>query len=183
MQQPPPLPVRARSSHRALPAAPLTPRIQPTSARIAAPFPFQNKSNASDNSDLLRLSPEFLQALRKLVPARRRKVKVRYFAGLGLLVTAGVLGTDPSTREFAASLLHHSQSVSFSLPMTSSTPPASAVPHVVVIVPTSDWTPIALSDGPGADGPGAKPAAAPAPSPAVSKKARQGAAAPKSRRE
>ena len=104
-------------------------------------------------------------------------MKVRYFAGLGLLVTAGVLGTDPSTREFVASLRHQSQSVSFNLPTTSSAPPASAVAHVVVAVPTSDWTPIALSEGPGA-----KTAAAPAPSSVASKKARQGAA-PKSRRE
>jgi hypothetical protein len=55
----------------------------------------------SSDSGLMTLSPAFLEALRKVVPTRRR-AKLPYIVGLGLLAVAGVVGTDRSTREFIA---------------------------------------------------------------------------------
>jgi hypothetical protein len=61
------------------------------------------------DSGLVRLSPAFLEALRKVVP-RRRRGKLPYIVSLGLLAVVGVVGADRSTREFIEERWHHAPS-------------------------------------------------------------------------
>ena len=128
-------------------------------------------ANAFGDTDIVRLSPAFLDALRKLVPPRRR-MKIRYVVGLAVIAVVGVLGADASTREFVAArwlspsrgslfgalaVAAHDVVASRRTPEPIATPvaetpttpansmmKATAAP-IVVAVPTTDWTPIAPS--------------------------------------
>jgi hypothetical protein len=52
------------------------------------------------DTTMIRLSPRFLAAVRRLAP-RRRGLKTRHLIALAFLVVAGVLAADRSTRLFA----------------------------------------------------------------------------------
>jgi hypothetical protein len=56
------------------------------------------------------LPPGFLEALRRVVP-RRRRAKLRYIVGLGLVAFFGIVAADPSTREFVAARWRHAAPV------------------------------------------------------------------------
>jgi hypothetical protein len=81
------------------------------------------------------LSPEFLAALRAIVPPRR-PAKIPYIVGMGLLVVLGALAADGSTREFLASRWQHAR-----VPPRATTPalvemPRAAAPAATAIAPT-----------------------------------------------
>jgi hypothetical protein len=80
------------------------------------------------------LSPAFIEALRKVVPKRRR-LKARYVVGLGMLIVAVVLGADPSTRQFASTRWRRTPVVT--TPETVATRPAKAPPSIIADDPTA----------------------------------------------
>jgi hypothetical protein len=51
-------------------------------------------------TQLIKLSPQFIAALKKVAPKRRRS-KLPYIVGVMAALVVIVLGRDPSTREFA----------------------------------------------------------------------------------
>jgi hypothetical protein len=57
--------------------------------------------STSTDTERIILSPAFLEALRAVVP-RRRRAKVPYIIAAGLLVVLVVVGADRSTREFVS---------------------------------------------------------------------------------
>jgi hypothetical protein len=56
-------------------------------------------------TELLTLTPEFLQALRKVAPKKRR-MKVRYVFIVGVLGVLLTLGLDVGVREWVLSQIH-----------------------------------------------------------------------------
>ena len=118
MTHAPPLPARGRGASPRPPPPPRAPAMAPVPAAAVpamAPVPAMAAVRESmpslipldDAADtgLLTLSPEFLDALRKVAPKRRR-VKIRYVVGLGLAVVAVVLAADASMRDFVAARWH-----------------------------------------------------------------------------
>jgi hypothetical protein len=89
------------------------------------------------DSAVVTLSPAFLEALRKVVP-RRRRAKLPYIIGVGLLAVVGVVGADRSTREFMAERWHHAR---VEAPAAAALPPRPEAAAVNRIVP-----PTAMSD-------------------------------------
>ncbi|MDP9149062.1 MAG: hypothetical protein M3O36_03850, partial [Myxococcota bacterium] len=57
---------------------------------------------------LATLSPDLLEALRRIIP-RRRPAKLPYIVALGLLGVVGAVAADPSARELVAARLHVSR--------------------------------------------------------------------------
>ena len=62
---------------------------------------------SSGDAAHVTVSPELLVALRRVVP-RRRRARLPYVVGVGLMVVVGVLGADPSVRQLIAALLTRS---------------------------------------------------------------------------
>jgi hypothetical protein len=91
----------------------------------------------STETGLVTLPPAFLEALRRVVP-RRRRAKLPYVVGLGLLAVVGVLGMDGSTREFMAERWHRAPGVV----LRAALPPQKAEPtkadRIVPPAATSD---------------------------------------------
>jgi hypothetical protein len=103
------------------------------------------------DTGLLTLSPEFLDALRKVAPKRRR-MKIRYVVGLGLAAVAVVLAADASMREFVAARWHRgggdpSRAIAAEQAMKpATTAPAVEQPIAVTNVPVADpIAPVAAS--------------------------------------
>jgi hypothetical protein len=107
---PPALPPRASviATKQGLAAiAPAVPHPAPPIAPTALPSSASSSTGIdSTATGLVTLPPAFLEALRRVVP-RRRRAKLPYVVGLGLLAVVGVLGNDLSTREFIAERWHH----------------------------------------------------------------------------
>jgi hypothetical protein len=62
--------------------------------------------NPSVDTESIVLSPEFLAAIRGIVP-RRRRAKLPYIVAAGLLAVVGALAADGSTREVIAGRWRH----------------------------------------------------------------------------
>src|SRR5271165_5099152 len=103
--QPPPLPpLRRPPASRANGAASAPASSKPGAPPVSHKRPAQSQAPAPDptgepvdvDTGLHTLSPEFLAALRKVVP-RKRRAKLPYIVGLGLLAVVVVVGADPQT--------------------------------------------------------------------------------------
>jgi hypothetical protein len=127
-----------------------------------------------DTSDtgLMTLSPEFLDALRRIAPKRRR-MKIRYVVGLGLVAVAVVLAADASMRDFVAARWHRGGGdASRAIAAEQAMKPATAAPAVE--------QPIAETKVPVAELPIAPLAASPA-NPPETKKTRPRRAMPRAK--
>jgi hypothetical protein len=80
---------------------------------------------------LLTLSPEFLAALRRVAPKKRR-VKIQHVVGLAFLAMMVVLGADKAARELIAARWRRAPAVTAMAPS-----PATAGPPVVSPVVTT----------------------------------------------
>jgi hypothetical protein len=89
MSLPPPLPSRARAASRM--AAPPCPYTSGVSVEAADGV----------DTEMLKLSPDFLEALRRLAPGRRPS-RLPYVVCLALLAVAAVIGADPAARDMVA---------------------------------------------------------------------------------
>jgi hypothetical protein len=103
---PPPLPPRARPAMTKPQPVPGLPTTQQPAPVVRPPVAaFSTTSGTSIDAAAGTLPAGFLEALRKVVPKRRR-LKARYVVGLGVLTVTVVLGVDPSMREFASARWH-----------------------------------------------------------------------------
>jgi hypothetical protein len=171
MSHPPALPLRARAAatNRPLPPLPKAPAI---TASVHAPVSEKPKSalssptwSTSTDTALLTLPPGFIEALRKVVPKRRR-AKVPYVVGVGLLAVVGILAADASTRDYLAASWHReAPSASPGLAVAPDVKPAASV-RIPAAVATSD----PAVDHPA--GPAASPAGTPSAAPNMQKKPR-----------
>jgi hypothetical protein len=155
-----------RSTPKAAPKAPESSRhlVPPTiheggRARLA--------SISGVPTELLTLTPAFMDALRKVAPKKRRS-KIPYVIALGVLAFLVMLGADASTREFGLSKLAALRSTPAATPAAAPAP--EAVPTAVTTLTSAEAptvsTPVAnLPSAPvvKAD----EPAPAPAPAPAA----------------
>jgi hypothetical protein len=119
------------------------------------------------DTGLMTLSPEFLDALRRVAPKRRR-MKIRYVVGLGLAVVAIVLAADASMRDFVAARWHRGGEAPRAIAAEQATKPATTAPAVE--------QPIAATNTPVADPIAASPA-----NPPDAKKARPRRAMPRAK--
>jgi hypothetical protein len=101
----------------------------PAMAAVRESMPSLIPLDDAADTGLLTLSPEFLDALRKVAPKRRR-VKIRYVVGLGLAVVAVVLAADASMRDFVAARWHRGGDASRAIAAEQAMNPATTAPAV-----------------------------------------------------
>jgi hypothetical protein len=119
-------------------------------------------------TELLTLTPAFMDALRKVAPKKRRS-KIPYVIALGLLAFVVMLGADPSTREFGLSKLAASRTTPAAAPATEPAAVATAVTTLTSAdVPTVSTPVASLPTAPVVKADEAAPAPAPAPVPEAS---------------
>jgi hypothetical protein len=131
--------------------APKAPKAPDSSRHLVAPAAGGRERFSSISgvpTELLTLTPAFLDALRKVAPKKRRS-KIPYVIALGLLAFVVMLGADPSTREFGRSKLAAFRS----------TPAAAPAPEAAPI--TTAVTTLTAADLPTVSTPAATPTTAP----------------------
>jgi hypothetical protein len=84
-------------------------------------------------TELLTLTPAFMDALRKVAPKKRRS-KIPYVIALGVLAFLVMLGADASTREFGLSKLAALRST----PAAAPAPAPEAIPTAVTTLTSAD---------------------------------------------
>lgn len=127
------IPAPASSAPQAAPAS----HTRPTQSPALAPDATGVSGGPLDvDSALHTLSPEFLAALRKVVP-RKRRAKLPYIVGLGLLAVVVVVGVDPQTREFLATRSRTESHESKAVDSQTVKPAPVAPPADTVVTPTN----------------------------------------------
>jgi hypothetical protein len=147
-------------------SAPKAPKAPDSNRHLVAPAPATGgrerfASISGVPTELLTLTPAFMDALRKVAPKKRR-AKIPYVIALGLVAVLVMLGADPSTREFGLSKLAAFRSTPAAAPAPAPEPApiATAVTTLTSAdAPTVSTPAVATPSAPVADEPAPAPAA------------------------